>query len=83
MTVRARVTAVSIAVGVALLVASGAYADVKEYIDMFSHVNLVMKDGATMHADIVKMNGHTYVMIPVDSLPDYLHQQVFKVMHHS
>ncbi len=40
-----------------------------------------MHDGGTMHAMVVKMHGKMYVMIPVDDLPDYLHQQVLKVMH--
>ncbi len=73
----ARITAVAIG----LLITSGAYAGVQEYIDMFSHTDLVMNDGTKMHADIVKMHGHMYVMIRVDDLPDYLHQQVLKVMH--
>ena len=32
------------------------------------------------YADIVKMNGKMYIMMSVDDLPDYLHQQVLKVM---
>lgn len=76
--VRARITAVAIA----LLVTSSAYAvNVQEYIQMITHTELVMRDGTKMHADIVRMHGQTYVMIPVSDLPDYLHQQVFKVMH--
>jgi hypothetical protein len=74
---RARIIAVSIG----LLMASSAYAvNVQEVVRMITHTDLVMHDGTTMHADIVKMHGKMYVMIPVDSLPDYLHQQVVKVM---
>lgn len=74
---RARIVAVS----VGLLMASSAYAvNVQEVVRMITHTDLVMHDGTTMHADIVKMHGKMYVMIPVDSLPDYLHQQVLKVM---
>jgi hypothetical protein len=74
---RARIIAVSIG----LLMASSAYAvNVQEVVRMITHTDLVMHDGTTMHADIVKMHGKMYVMIPVDSLPDYLHQQVLKVM---
>jgi hypothetical protein len=70
-----------IAVSVGLLLASSAYAvNVQEVVRMITHTDLVMQDGTTMHADIVKMHGKMYVMIPVDSLPDYLHQQVTKVM---
>lgn len=68
-------------VTVGLLIATGAYAvNIQEYVEMITHTDLVMHDGTKMHADIVKMNGKMYVMIPVDSLPDYLHQQVLKVM---
>ena len=64
-----------------LLLASSAYAvNVQEVVRMITHTDLVMQDGTTMHADIVKMHGRMYVMIPVDSLPDYLHQQITKVM---
>jgi hypothetical protein len=71
-----------VAVSIGLLMASSAYAvNVQEVVRMITHTDLVMQDGTTMHADIVKMHGKMYVMIPVDSLPDYLHQQVLKVMH--
>jgi hypothetical protein len=70
-----------IAVAIGLLMASSAYAvNVQEVVQMITHTDLVMQDGTKMHADVVKMHGHMYVMIPVDSLPDYLHQQVAKVM---
>jgi hypothetical protein len=79
MKIRAKIIAVSIG----LLMASSAYAvNVQEVVQMITHTDLVMQDGTTMHADIVKMHGKMYVMIPVDSLPDYLHQQVTKVMMH-
>ncbi len=75
--VRARI----IAVAIGLLMTSSAYAvNVQEVVQMITHTDLVMSDGTKMHADIVKMHGHMYVMIPVDDLPDYLHQQVTKVM---
>lgn len=74
---RARIVAVSIG----LLMASSAYAvNIQEVVRMITHTDLVMTDGTKMHADIVKMHGKMYVMIPVDSLPDYLHQQILKVM---
>jgi hypothetical protein len=41
---------------------------------MFTQTDLVMSDGTKMHADIVKVHGKMYAMIPVDDLPDYLHQ---------
>lgn len=77
-----RIRAKIIAVAAGLLMATSAFAvNVQEYVRMVTHVDLVMHDGATMHAMVVKMHGKMYVMIPVDSLPDYLHQQVLKVMH--
>lgn len=76
-----RVRATIIAVATGLLIASSAYAvNVQEVVRMITHTDLVMSDGTKMHADIVKMHGKMYVMIPVDDLPDYLHQQVLKVM---
>ncbi len=78
-----RAKAKIIAVSIGLLMASSAYAvNVSEVVQMITHTDLVMQDGTKMHADIVKMHGHMYVMIPVDNLPDYLHQQVTKVMMH-
>ena len=71
-----------IAITAGILIASSALAvNIQEYVRMVTHVDLVMHDGGTMHAMLVKMHGKMYVMIPVDDLPDYLHQQVLKVMH--
>ena len=76
---RVRATIVAIVTG--LLIASGAKAvNVQETVEMITMAALVMKDGTTMHAHIVRMNGKMYVMMPVDELPDYLHQQILKVM---
>jgi hypothetical protein len=78
MRVRARIVAAAIG----LLMASSASAvNISETVMMITHTDLVMSDGTKMHADVVKMHGKMYVMIPVDDLPDYLHQQVLKVMH--
>jgi hypothetical protein len=65
-----------------LLGATTAYAGVREYIESFHHTHLVMKDGTRMPADIVKVHGRMMVMIPVEDLPDYLHQQIIRVMDH-
>jgi len=76
---RVRATIVAIVTG--LLIASGAKAvNVQETVEMITMADLVMKDGTTMHAHIVRMNGKMYVMMAVDDLPDYLHQQILKVM---
>lgn len=75
-----RIRIAMLAVGF-LVVAGAAHAvDVQETVQMITHTDLVMKDGSKMHADIVKMNGKMYLMMPVDDLPDYLHQQVSKVL---
>ena len=64
-----------------LAIAGRSYAvTIQETVEMITHADLVMKDGGTMHADVVKMNGKMYIMVPVDDLPDYLHQQILKVM---
>jgi hypothetical protein len=77
--VRARI----VAVAAGPLIATSAYAvNVQEVVQMITHTDLVTQEGTKMHADIVKMHGKMYVMIPVDDLPDYLHQQVTKVMMH-
>jgi hypothetical protein len=76
-----RVRAKVIAVAVGLLIATSAFAvNVQEVVRMITHTDLVMQDGTKMHAMIVKMHGKMYVMMLVDDLPDYLHQQVTKVM---
>ncbi|MEI9915071.1 MAG: hypothetical protein WDN02_07670 [Methylovirgula sp.] len=36
-----------------------------------------MKDGTRLHVQVVKMNGHMMVAIPMHDLPDYLRQQIF------
>ncbi len=72
---------IAILATVALAVPRASYAvNVQETVEMITHVDLVMKDGSRMHADVVKMNGKMYIMLPFDDLPDYLHQQVLKVM---
>jgi hypothetical protein len=82
-TARVATKARIIAVSVGLLMASSAYAvNVQEVVQMITHTDLVMTDGTKMHTDVVKMHGHMYVMISVDDLPDYLHQQITKVMMH-
>ncbi len=76
---RIRATIVSIAAGI--LVATSANAvDVQETVEMITHSSVTMKDGTVMPMEIVKVNGKLYVMMSVDDLPDYLHQQVLKVM---
>ncbi len=64
-----------------LIAATGAKAvDVQGTVEMVTMADLTMKDGTIMHTHIVKMNGKMYIMMSVDDLPDYLHQQVLKVM---
>jgi hypothetical protein len=83
MNMRSRIATVAGAAALSIAVASSAYAvNVQEVVQMITHTDLVMSDGTKMPADIVKMHGKMYVMIPVDDLPDYLHQQVTKVMMH-
>jgi hypothetical protein len=68
----------------ALLLFGGAAnaVNIQETAEMITHTDLKMQDGSVMHAEIVNMNGKTYVMMSVDDLPDYLHQQVLKVLPH-
>jgi hypothetical protein len=76
-----RIKATIIAAGAALLLATSAFAvNIQETVEMINHTDLTMKDGTVMHAMIVKMDGKMYIMMSVDDLPDYLHQQVVKVM---
>jgi hypothetical protein len=46
-------------------------------VEMMRAATATMTDGTKLHVEIVKMNGHTMVAIPMDDLPDYLHQQLF------
>ena len=48
-------------------------------VDMMGHTTAMLKDGTKLDVDVVKMNGHMMVAIPADELPDYLHQQIFRV----
>jgi hypothetical protein len=76
-----RIKATILAISAALLFATSAFAvNIQETVEMINHVDLTMKDGSVMHAEVVKMNGKMYIMMSVDDLPDYLHQQVLKVM---
>jgi len=69
-----------LAAGISAIAGVSYAVNIQETVEMITHADLVMKDGGTMHADIVRMNGKMYLMVPVDDLPDYLHQQVLKVM---
>jgi hypothetical protein len=50
-------------------------------VEMMGHTTATLNDGTKLDVDIVKMDGHMMVAIPADELPDYLHQQIFRVMH--
>jgi hypothetical protein len=76
-----KVRAAIVATTALFLFAGAANAvNIQETVEMITHTDLKMQDGSVMHAEIVKMNGKTYIMMSVDDLPDYLHQQVLKVM---
>ena len=77
---RVRTTIVAIAAGL-LIAATGAKAiNIQETVEEITMADLHMKDGSVMRAHIVKMNGKMYVMMPVDAMPDYLHQQILQAM---
>jgi hypothetical protein len=69
-----------IAVGLLGIVAKANAVNIQETVEMITMADLFMKDGSHMRAHIVKMHGKMYLMISVDDLPDYLHQQILKVM---
>jgi len=50
-------------------------------VEMMDHTTATLNDGTKLDVDVVKMNGHMMVAIPADELPDYLHQQIFRVQH--
>jgi len=82
MKIGAKITAISAAVAVALLLGSAAYAAHRHHrvsVEIMGHTTATLNDGTTLDVDIVRMGGHIMVMIPRDELPDYLHQQVFRV----
>ncbi|MFZ0559930.1 MAG: hypothetical protein WAN31_02710 [Methylovirgula sp.] len=87
MNIRTKIAAAAAATTLALLVASSASATMEHMTAMHHMVTVMestmatMKDGTKLHVEVVKMNGRTMVMIPAEDLPDYLHQQIFKVMH--
>jgi len=64
-------------------VATNADAAVRHHhrvtVEMMEHTTATLKDGTKLDVDVVKMNGHMMIAIPADELPDYLHQQIFRV----
>jgi hypothetical protein len=78
MSVRATIFAVF--AGLLVAVTGANAVNIQEHVEMITMADLVMKDGTTMHTHIVKMHGKMYVMMAVDDLPDYLHQQILKIM---
>ena len=84
MNVKATIAAGSLAL--ALFVSTDANAAMHHHhhrmsVEMMGHTTATLNDGTKLNVDIVKMNGHVMVAIPADELPDYLHQQIFHVMH--
>jgi hypothetical protein len=77
---RLKATIFAIAAGLALATTAAKATDVQGTVEMITMADITMKDGTVMHAHIVRMNGKMYVMMSVEELPDYLHQQILKVM---
>ena len=46
-------------------------------VEMMRNTMATMKDGTKLHVQVIKMNGHMMVVIPMADLPDYLRQQIF------
>ncbi|MEW6438696.1 MAG: hypothetical protein AB1508_16180 [Pseudomonadota bacterium] len=46
-------------------------------VEMIRDATATMKDGTRLRVTVVKMNGHMMAAIPMNDLPDYLHQQIF------
>jgi hypothetical protein len=83
MNIKATLAAGSLAL--ALFASSNANAAMHHHhsmtVEMMGHTTATLNDGTKLDVDIVKMDGHMMVAIPANELPDYLHQQIFKVMH--
>jgi hypothetical protein len=77
---RLKAMIVAILAGLAIATTAANATDIQGTVEMITMADITMKDGTVMHTHIVKMNGKMYVMMSVDELPDYLHQQVLKVM---
>jgi hypothetical protein len=48
-------------------------------VEMVKSQEVTMEGGKSATVYVVKMNGHTMIAIPEESIPDALHQQLFKV----
>ncbi|MEJ0096423.1 MAG: hypothetical protein WDN46_24350 [Methylocella sp.] len=48
-------------------------------VEMVKSQEVTMEGGKSGTVYVVKMNGHTMIAIPEESIPDALHQQLFKV----
>ncbi len=82
MNVKATLAACSLAFALATTGASAAtHHHHRMSVEMMGHTTATLNDGTKLDVDIVKMNGHMMVAIPADELPDYLHQQIFRVQH--
>lgn len=83
MNVKATIAAGSLAL--ALFASTNANAAMSHHhhhrmsVEMMGHTTATLNDGTKLDVDIVKMDGHMMVAIPAEELPDYLHQQIFRV----
>jgi hypothetical protein len=50
-------------------------------VEMVKSQEVSMEGGKKATVYVVKMNGHTMIAIPEESIPDALHQQLFTVGH--
>ena len=75
MTIRAKISAVSTAAAVALLLASSANATTVNG----HRATAAPKAGTNIHANFLALDHHVTIAIATQEVPDYLRQQVFRV----
>ncbi|ACK50576.1 hypothetical protein Msil_1628 [Methylocella silvestris BL2] len=67
------------AFGAALFFAAGAVEAKMMQVELVKQQEVTLADGKKATVYVVKMNGHTMVAMPESTIPDALHQQLFKV----
>ncbi len=75
-----RKAALAACLAITVLAPVAAYAKHHHYfarVEVMRSTIATMKDGTRLHVQVVKMNGHMMVAIPMHDLPDYLRQQIF------
>lgn len=74
-----RKAALAVSLAATILAPVAAYAKHHHHfarVEVMRNTTATMKDGTKLHVQVIKMNGHMMVAIPMHDLPDYLELQI-------